>query len=320
MTGTQTAPRPEPSGALLVLAAALLWSTTGIAGQMLAPTPPSTVAALRLVLGAAALVLMAPLLGQRGGRWRDLSSSSRWILLLAGVCTAAFQLCFFSAVRITGASVGTLTTLAAAPVFAALIDWRVRRERPGRAWYVGTALSTAGVALVTVSGGDVSVRFAGVALATLCGLCYAGYSSTTGALARQGLSRAGVVRISLSIGAVLIAPVLVGADLRPLGNTRDLLIVGWLAVAGTALPYLAFVAGLRYAAARTAASVGLAQPVAAAVLAVLILHEPVTLSLGIAAALLAAGLIVVTSPALRRARVPAPAPAAEPAQAVGRSA
>ncbi|GAA2482884.1 DMT family transporter [Streptomyces gobitricini] len=305
----------EPSlgrhtGPLLVLAAALMWSTTGIAGQLLPDVSPATIATLRLTLGAAVLCLTLLFASQRGGAgWRSLNRQQKGIICLAGVCTAAFQIFFFFSVRMTGAALGTLTVLTSAPLCAAVIDWLSRGERPSSRWYVGTALAVTGVFLLTFDGGD-SLRMGGVALAVLCGACYAGYSATTGALVKTGVPRTFVVRTSLTIGGVMLAPILLGADYGSLGDTRSVAIVAWLAVVGTALPYLAFVAGLQYTAARTAASVGLAQPLAAAVLALVVLHEPFTAPMIAATALLVVGLLVVSLPGRDKAAAGGTAPPA----------
>jgi DME family drug/metabolite transporter len=290
----------QVSSSLLILIAALLWSTTGIAGQLLLDTSPTTIAAVRLVLGAVVLAMTALLPGSRSANWLRRPRQIQLLVVAAGVCTASFQLSFFSAVRITGAALGTLTTLASAPVFAALFDWLFRRERPAAAWYVGTVLAVAGVSILTWSGGGQPLKIIGLLLAAFCGACYAGYSSCTGTLARRGIPLAAVVRTSLAVGAVLLVPVLVMSDLRSLANTGNVLVVAWLVVVGTVLPYLAFVGGLRHAPARTAATLGIAQPFGATVLAVLILGEPVTRQTAIAATLMIGGLIVVSWPRQRQ--------------------
>jgi len=292
----QSPTRSAPSGALLVLIAAVLWSTTAIAGQLLPAVPPPTIGALRLVLGAAVLALLALVPSQRTGDWSRLDRSGRHLVLIAGFCTALFQVCFFGAVRLTGAAVGPLAVLASAPAWAALIEWLVKRERPVKRWYLGTALAVAGVGVLSIAGHEISVQIWGLISAVIAGACYAGYSNTTRMLGQRGAGRTWVVRTSLAVGAVLICPLLFFADFEPLANTRSLWIVGWLAVAGTALPYLAFVAGLRYAPARTAATLGLAQPLTGTVLAVIVLHETVTPMLWVAAALLISGLTVVSLP------------------------
>lgn len=281
---------------MLILVAALFWSTTGIAGQLLPDVPARTIGALRLVLGAAVLAFMTLIPSQRTDDWARLDWSSRRIVVVAGFCTALFQVCFFTAVRLTGAALGPLAVLASAPIWAALIEWRTKGERPTRRWYTGTALAVVGAGLISISGHEISVQVGGLACAVIAGACYAGYSNSTRVLGQRGANRLWVVRTTLAVGGVLICPLLLFAEFTPLWNTRGVLIVAWLGLAGTALPYIAFVAGLKYATARTAASFGLAQPLAGAVLAVAILHEPMTPPFILAAVLLIGGLAVISLP------------------------
>jgi DME family drug/metabolite transporter len=304
---------------MLVLIAALLWSTTGIAGEMLPKVPPVTIGALRLVLGAAVLSLLIFLPSQRAGDWSRLDWAGRRLVVVAGFCTALFQVCFFVAVRLTGAALGPLAVLASAPVWAALIEWLVKHERPAVRWYAGTGLAVAGTGLISIAGSSISVQIGGLASAIVAGACYAGYSNSTRMLGQRGANRTWVVRITLTAGAAAISPLLFWADFSALANTRGVLIIAWLAIAGTALPYIAFVAGLKYATARTAASFGLAQPLAGTLLAVIFLHESLTVPLVIAAALLILGLVVISVPfdpgrllALTRGRRPAIRPLRSP--------
>lgn len=261
------------------------------------------------MLGAALLALLILMPSQRTGNWSRIDRPGRRLILLAGFCTALFQVSFFGAVRLTGAAVGPLAVLASAPAWAALIEWLTKRERPAKRWYLGTALAVAGVGVLSMAGQEILVQIWGLVSAVVAGACYAGYSSSTRVLGQRGGGRIWVVRTTLGVGAVLICPLLLVADFEPLANTRSLLIIGWLALAGTALPYLAFVAGLRYAPARTAATLGLAQPLTGAALAVLVLHESVTPMLGVAAVLLISGLAVVSLPGRTQpAAVPATVP------------
>jgi DME family drug/metabolite transporter len=117
----------ERGGAWLVLAAAVLWGTTGTA-RALAPAgaSPLSVGAVRIAVGAAALVALARLRGElrRLGSWPA-------VPVAAGVAAVAgYQLAFFSAVARTGVAVGTMVAIGSAPVLAGLLAWLVRGERP----------------------------------------------------------------------------------------------------------------------------------------------------------------------------------------------
>jgi hypothetical protein len=93
------------SGTLMVLAAAVLWGTTGTS-QSLVPTHLSAywIGALRLVVAAAffAAVTLATRAPLRQGL-RTLPGSS---VLLAGACVAGYNLAFFAGVKATGVAIG----------------------------------------------------------------------------------------------------------------------------------------------------------------------------------------------------------------------
>jgi DME family drug/metabolite transporter len=119
--------RRDLLGSGLVLAAAVLWGTTGTARALAPPgTSPLSVGAVRILIGGAALLAAAHL---RGG----LGSGRRWprVPVMAGTgAVAGYQLAFFSAVARTGVAVGTMVAIGSAPVLAGLLAWLVRGERP----------------------------------------------------------------------------------------------------------------------------------------------------------------------------------------------
>ena len=95
-------PTADLGGAGLVLAAAVLWGTTGTA-RALAPagTSPLSVGAVRIAVGGLALVVVARLRGElrRGGSW------PAGPVLAGAAAVAGYQLAFFSAVARTGVAV-----------------------------------------------------------------------------------------------------------------------------------------------------------------------------------------------------------------------
>jgi drug/metabolite transporter, DME family len=141
-------------GAAAILLGAAAWGTTGTAAHFApAGASPVSVGAARIVLGGAILLGMA--VGQRGprGELRALLRSSaavRASLALAIASVSGFQLCFFSAVRLTGVAVGTVVTLGLAePLVAALLGLVVLGERLTAATAAGLVLI--GLALVALA-------------------------------------------------------------------------------------------------------------------------------------------------------------------------
>jgi drug/metabolite transporter, DME family len=292
----------DRDGAGLVLAAAVLWGTTGTA-RALAPagTSPLSVGAVRIAVGGLALVAVARLRGElrRGDAWPV------GPVLVGAVAVAGYQLAFFSAVARTGVAVGTMVAIGSAPVLAGLLAWVTRAERPGRRWYAATALAVAGGGLLAVAGQPVRFSPAGVALALAAGGAYA----VVAVAAKDLLTRHGRVEVMATLfggGALLLVPLLVLQPLGWLATPRGALVALQLGLVATALAYVLFAAGLRRVTVATAATMSLAEPLTAASLGVALLGERLTTAGLAGAALLLAGLALL-------AGAPSPAPLPPPA-------
>lgn len=282
---------------LLVVAAAVLWGTTGTA-QALGPddASPLAVGAARVAVGGAALVaLAAARRGIRGGApWPPVT------LGVSAAAVAAYQLLFFAAVDSTGVALGTAVAIGSGPVVAGLLALIVRGERPGRSWAAATALAVAGCALLLLAGGDAEARPAGVALALGAGASYAAYTvGTKGLLSAHGPDE--VAAACFGLAGVALLPVLVVSGTGWLATPGGVAMVAHLGLVTTAAAYALFFRGLGAVPVATAATLTLAEPLTAGVLGVAVLGERPTATAVAGAALLLAGLVLVAG------RRPAPA-------------
>jgi len=261
-------------GAWFILAAAILWGTTGTS-QALAPVGanPMTIGALRLAVGGLALLLLAV---ARGG----FTKGMRWPLiptLCAGGCIASYQLTFFAAVKTTGVAVGTMVGIGSSPVMAGILAFLVLGERPGRRWAGATALAVAGCSLLLATGGEVSVNPLGIALALGAGLSYAAYTLAIKTLL-AGRSPDAVIAVAFCLGALFLAPLLVGADLSWIPSVRGVVVVLHLGLIATALSYRLFARGLQTVPVASAVTLSLAEPLTATILGVTVVGERLTLT------------------------------------------
>ncbi|MFN2187872.1 MAG: DMT family transporter, partial [Candidatus Promineifilaceae bacterium] len=195
-------------GPLLVLAAAVLWGTTGTA-QAFAPegATPLSVGAVRLVIGGFALLL---LVGRRG-HLTGIRSYPPGPTILAAVGIAAYQLCFFAGVARTGVALGTVVGIGSAPIMAGLLEWAMLRQRPGGRWLGATILATTGCVLLIAVGSQVDVDVLGVFLALGAGFSYAVYTMASKAVL-PGRSSDDVMAVVFALGAVVMLPALFFAD------------------------------------------------------------------------------------------------------------
>lgn len=255
---------------LLVLLAAVCFGTTGTA-QALGPDSagPLSVGAVRIAIGAVFLLVAMRLAGGRVPGGRD-----RVPLAVAAVGIAAYQLCFFAAVRETGVAIGTVVALGSAPAITGALAWLVEGIVPRPAWVVATLLATAGVAFMALAGGGTAeVSVPGVLLALGAGASYAVFALGSKRLLDSGHRIESVMASAFTAGAVLLLPVLVVSDLGWLREPGGIAMALWLGAVPTALAYLLFGAGLRHLRAGDVATLTLAEPITATILGVLVLGE-----------------------------------------------
>lgn len=74
-------------------------------------------------------------------------------MLVAAVAMAAYQPFFFGGTDRAGVAVGTIVTMASAPVFAGLLGPLLGRGLPDLRWTAATALAVGGVVLVAAPTG-----------------------------------------------------------------------------------------------------------------------------------------------------------------------
>lgn len=273
----------------MVLIAAVMWGTTGTA-RALAPAEASPVAvgAVRILIGGAVLVTIALLRGTLRVRWPLLPT----ITAAAGV--ALYQLTFFEGVARAGVAIGTIVGIGSAPVFAGLIASVALRERPGARWLAATALAIAGVVLLARPQGDARLDPLALLLPLGAGATYAIYATATKSLL-AGHDSAAVAAVAFGGGAVLLLPVLLTADLAWLARPAGALVALELGLVATAIAYLLFTRGLARLPVSWGATLSLAEPLTAATLGTLVLHEALSPTQGLGAVLVAAGLVSLAS-------------------------
>ena len=254
----------------MVLAAAMLWGTTGTA-QHFAPAQlsPYWVGGLRMVMAALFFIALA-LVTDRGHR----SLPIRWgRLVFCGLCMAIYNLSFFAGINASGVALGTALAIGSGPIWAGLLQTLAQRRLPAPAWWAGTLLGVAGGAAMALDGRDaVSAPLSGIALCLLAGLSYAGYALVNKRLVMQ----ADAATVNLAVfgaAAALSLPVagVLGGALAASSATWG--VVAYLGLVATGVAYLLFSSGLRHISGATGVTLALAEPVTAFALAIVVVGE-----------------------------------------------
>jgi drug/metabolite transporter, DME family len=283
------------AGSLFVLAAAVLWGTTGTA-QAFAPESagPLSVGAVRIAAGGIAMLGFAALRGElRGiGGWPPLATAGM------ALAVAAYQPLFFAGVSLTGVAVGTVTAIGSAPVWAGLIGLLFAGEMPSARWALATALAVAGCALLLLGAGagGISADPLGVLLCLAAGLGYVIFATIAKGFLRTK-PQAAVMGVVFTLGALALSPAILFTDFSWLAEPRGALAAAELGLLATAAAYLLFAAGLSRIPVATAATLSLAEPLTAGTLGVLLLDERLSPAAIAGIALLLSGLALTSTSA-----------------------
>jgi len=303
-------PPSARAGTLAVLAASVLWGTTGTA----ATAAPEVGA---LAIGAAAMGiggLLQALVARRSLTTHRATLRHRWrLVLLGGLAVAVYPLAFYSSMRLSGVAVGTVVSLGSAPIASALVERVVDARRLSRRWLVAAAVGLAGVGLLCgaqalaggagVHGGaDTSAArgVAGVGLGLVAGLTYALYSWAAHRLMRAGVPTRAAMGAVFGTGGALLLPVLLATGAPLLASWGNAAVGLYMAVVPMFAGYVLFGWGLAHVAASTATTLTLLEPAVAAVLAVLVVGERLPAAGWVGVGLVVACLAVLVVPGTRR--------------------
>ncbi|MDA3903752.1 MAG: EamA family transporter [Desulfuromusa sp.] len=279
-------------GYICIILAAVLFGTSGTV-QALAPAgaQPEVLGAIRLAisgtfLSGITLLLKRPQLKKR---WPIIPTIS------AAISTAALQICFFSALPITGVALGTSIFIGSFPVFTGVFSFILYRERPTSKWIFASLLAIVGCFLLLGVGENFNSDFSGIALALGAGGFLAIFTLSAQFLLKEH-SVVAVLAITFTLGAILMIPAFFGVSLHWLTQTRGVVVSLYLGIVATILPYLLFVRGLRTVNASTAATLNLVEPLTAAILGVALLQEQLSLTALTGMALLIGGVAILSIP------------------------
>jgi DME family drug/metabolite transporter len=295
-----TSKQPALNGGWMVLAAAVLWGTTGTAQAFAPPgAAPMAVGAVRLMIGTLALGLIAA----RQGHLSTLRDWRAWpvlVTVLAAAAVAAFQLLFFAGVSRTGVAVGTIVGIGSTPIAAGIFTYLAYRQIPGRRWIAATILALLGCGLLILQGQEVQIDPWGVLLAMGAGAAYALYTLLSKVLLGQQ-PRGAVLFVTFTLGSLFLLPVLFTADMAWLREPMGMLVALHLGIVTVGIAYQLFAVGLTTISVASAATLTLLEPLTATVLGVFVLGETLSPQALAGIGFVLAGLVLLVYQPRRRA-------------------
>lgn len=264
-------------------AAGVLWGTGGLVVTALHHRDGMgalTVSAWRMAFAALALVAFTVAM-RRSGAVLATMRQHPVAAVVVGCGTALYQALYFSSVLLVGVSVATVVALGLAPVLAAAAEHVITRTTPSVREVTVLVAALAGLGLVTSSAGHASGSggdqpLLGLALAVASGATYAASTLLAHSIARN-VEPIALTTCATTAGAVLLAPLLAVAALRhePLfaSDATSFGLLLYLGVFTMAVSYGLLYSGLRSTRGSVATVATLVEPVAAALLAALLLGE-----------------------------------------------
>jgi len=317
-------------GITAILVAACLWGTTGTSATFADGMSPLAIGAAAMGVGGLLQALIAVPALRR-------SSTTLWanrrLVVLGAASVAVYPLAFYSSMHLAGVAIGTVVSLASAPLASGVLEHVVEHrrnerglpseerpslrgapqggrherglpseesntaaasdaERPSlrgapqgrglRGRWVGAALLgvTGSSLLCLARGGDAGAgqsTLAGIALGLLAGITYAIYSWVIHQLARRDVGRAASMGAVFGLGGALLVPVLLATGRPLIASPASFAVAVYMALIPMFLGYLLFGYGLARIRPSEATTLTLIEPVIAAVLAVVVVGEGLSL-------------------------------------------
>jgi len=232
------------SAVLCVIAASVLWGTTGTASAFIPDVSPLAVGALSMGVGGVLLVLNAKnnLLSDRQ---KLLSKPS--LLFIGSLCVAIYPLAFYSSMRLAGVAIGTVISIASAPFFTVIMERLISNKRVTSRWVVSFIFGVVGVILLTLGktqyldiNTQANNRILGVLLGLVAGLTYATYSWSARQMIENGVNSKSAMASMFGLSAILLLPSLLLTGENLFLDAKHISVALYLAIAPMFFGYLLF--------------------------------------------------------------------------------
>lgn len=253
----------------------ILWGTTGTAATFAPNAGPLAIGAAALGIGGILQALIAiPALRASRTQLR----ANYPLIALGAVAVATYPLAFYSSMHLAGVALGSVVSLASAPLASGVLERFVQGAPLSRWWTLAAGLGITGSALLCFSKmahepADTAATMFGFALGLVAGATYATYSWCAQRLMSQGVSRSASMGAVFGTGGTFLMPVLFLTGAPLLATPQAFTVAAYMALVPMFLGYLLFGYGLSRLSASTATTITLSEPAIAAVLAVVIVGE-----------------------------------------------
>ncbi|MFT2093045.1 DMT family transporter [Paraglaciecola sp. 2405UD69-4] len=264
-----------------IIIASLFWGTTGTAASFTPDVSPLAVGAFSMGFGGVLLLLS----GYKNvcREYKAIQAKSSY-LVIGGLAIAIYPLAFYMSMKYSGVAIGTVISIASAPLFSVLLERLINHKPIKLQWTVSFIIGVIGVFFIA-SGKHASTtleissntQYLGILLGLLAGLTYATYSWAAKQMITNNISSQSAVASMFGLAATLLLPSLYFTADNLFANYNNTLVALYMAVIPMFFGYLLFGYGLRHLDVSTATLITLIEPVIATLLAIVIVGETFSL-------------------------------------------
>ncbi len=262
-------------GLIAISMAAFLFGAAGALAKILfrADISPIDLTAIRAIVACALFALFLMITSRQALR---LTRDAMPLLLASGIAFTAVNISFYLAIsKINVAAAITLEYTA--PLFVLILSVLLHKRR--LSW---RDVSTVGVAIIgcfLLTGTSTSVfsPSSGVLWGLFCGFSFGVANMIGNACSARGITPACVTFYSFLVSALIWMPALPFLSVWQIQTDLETLsLIGFITVVATIIPYWLLMYGLRHVDALPATIVGMLDPVAAGLLAFILIGETLT--------------------------------------------
>ena len=283
-------------GILAVILASLLWGTTGTAATFAPALFPLFIGSFAMGIGG---ILQCGLATVKIVHDRALLAVHCRFLIVGVLAVAIYPLAFYSSMRLSGVTIGTVVSIGSAPILSAIIEYFSRDFQLNKQWAMGALLGIIGMVMLAFSdNASTTIQYThvnlGILLGLVAGLTYALYSWSARQLMLKGVNTKAAMGATFGCGGLLLIPVMLITGSAFVNSWNNMTVGFYMALIPMFLGYRCYGFGLSKISASMATTITLLEPVIAAILAMLIVGECLSLIGWIGMLLIFICLIMVT--------------------------
>lgn len=298
------------TGLIAITITSILWGTTGTAATFAPAVSPLGIGAAALGIGGLLQALIAlPALRAAAPALR----ARLGVIVIGALAVLIYPLAFYSSMHVAGVAIGSVVSLASAPVASGILERIIDGRRLSRWWMLAVSLGVLGSVVLCAArmtgagdgaaGPEASATLLGVALGLAAGASYATYSWACHRLMADGIGRAAAMGSVFGLGGLALMPVLALTGGPVLASGTNLAVAAYMALVPMFAGYVLFGIGLARVPASTATTITLTEPAVATALAVAIVGERLSPAGWAGLAIIAAVMVIL---AIAPASTPAP--------------